>query len=67
MNKIILTIVVLLCTHGVLAAPPVGPPPPTPPPPPGLPIDGNILILFVLAIVSGYYLSKKFIDTKKGS
>jgi hypothetical protein len=67
MKKIIVTIVVLLCTKGVFSAPPVGPPPPTPPPPPGLPIDGNILILFVLAIVSGYYLSKKFIDTKKGS
>ena len=67
MNKIITILVVLFTIQGVFAAGPVGPPPPTPPPPPGLPIDGNILILFFLALVSGYYLSKKFIDIKKGS
>ena len=43
------------------------PPPPTPPPPPGLPIDGSLLVLFFIALVTGYYLSTKYICTKKGS
>jgi hypothetical protein len=67
MNKIITILVVLFTIQGAFAAGPVGPPPPTPPPPPGLPIDGGLLILFVLALVSGYYLSKKYISIKKGS
>ncbi|MFP4844520.1 hypothetical protein [Winogradskyella sp. PE311] len=29
------------------------PPPPTPPPPPGLPIDGGMMVLFVVALVFG--------------
>jgi len=66
MNKIITILVVLLSIQGVLAATPVEPPPPTPPPP-GLPIDGGLVVLFLLALVSGYYLSKKYISTKKGS
>ena len=66
MNKIITILVVLFSVQGVLAATPVGPPPPTPPPP-GLPIDGGLVILFFLALVSGYYLSKKYISIKKGS
>ena len=66
MNKIITILVVLFSVQGVLAADPVGPPPPTPPPP-GLPIDGGLVILFFLALVSGYYLSKKYISIKKGS
>ena len=65
MNKIITILVVLFSIQGVLAADPT-PPPPTPPPP-GLPIDGGLVILFFLALVSGYYLSKKYISTKKGS
>jgi hypothetical protein len=66
MNKIITILVILFSIQGVSAAD-TTPPPPTPPPPPGLPIDGGIVVLFVLAIVSGYYLSKKYISTKKGS
>ncbi|HBD27066.1 MAG TPA: hypothetical protein DC020_09650 [Flavobacterium sp.] len=66
MNKIITILVVLFSIQGVLAADPT-PPPPTPPPPPGLPIDGGLVILFFLALVSGYYLSKKYISIKKGS
>ena len=31
------------------------PPPPMPPPPPGLPIDGGIVALFVVALVYGIY------------
>ena len=67
MNKIITILVVLFSIQGVLAADGGNPPPPTAPPPPGLPIDGGLVILFFLALVSGYYLSKKYISTKKGS
>ena len=69
MNKIITILVVLFSAQGVLAAStPIEPPPPgVPPPPPGLPIDGGLVVLFFLALVSGYYLSKKYISTKKGS
>ena len=67
MNKIITILVVLFSVQGVLAADPTPPPPSGPPPPPGLPIDGGLVILFFLALVSGYYLSKKYISTKKGS
>ncbi|MCT4629357.1 hypothetical protein [Winogradskyella sp.] len=31
------------------------PPPPMPPPPPGLPIDGGIVLLFVIALGIGIY------------
>ena len=66
MNKIITILVVLFTFQGVFAAEPV-PPPPTPPPPPGLPIDGGLVTLFFLALVSGYYLSKIYMSIKKGS
>lgn len=66
MNKVITILVVLFSIQGVFAADPA-PPPPTPPPPPGLPIDGGLVVLFVFALISGYYLSKKYISTKKGS
>jgi len=36
------------------------PPPPMPPPPPGLPIDGGIVALFVVALVYGVYKTYKF-------
>ena len=35
------------------------PPPPAPPPPPGLPIDGGIVVLFLLALCYGIYKSYK--------
>ena len=66
MNKILTLIVVLFSVQAAIAANPTPPPPPAPPPP-GLPIDGGLVILFFLALVSGYYLSKKYISTKKGS
>lgn len=31
------------------------PPPPMPPPPPGLPVDGGIIVLFVIALLFGIY------------
>ncbi|WP_445717979.1 PID-CTERM protein-sorting domain-containing protein [Flavobacterium sp.] len=66
MNKVITILVVLFSIQGVFAADPALPPP-TPAPPPGLPIDGGLVVLFVFALISGYYLSKKYISTKKGS
>lgn len=36
------------------------PPPPMPPLPPGLPIDGGIIALFVLALSYGAYKTYKF-------
>lgn len=35
------------------------PPPPMPPPPPGLPIDGGIVALFIIALSFGIYKSFK--------
>ena len=35
------------------------PPPPMPPPPPGLPIDGGVVVLFVVALIFGIYKSNK--------
>ncbi len=66
MNKFLTIFVVLFSIHGAFAADPA-PPPPTPPPPPGLPIDGGIIMLFILALGFGYYLSNKYISIKKGS
>ena len=66
MNKILTLIVVLFSVQAAIAANPTPPPPPAPPPP-GLPIDGGLVVLFFIALVTGYYLSKKYISTKKGS
>jgi len=35
------------------------PPPPMPPPPPGLPVDGGIIALFVIAFSYGIYKAYK--------
>ena len=35
------------------------PPPPMPPPPPGLPIDGGIFFVFLLALSFGAYRAYK--------
>lgn len=66
MNKIITILLVFFGLQGVLAAN-VTPPPPTPPPPPGLPLDGALFVLIFLALVLGYFLSKKYTIIKKGS
>lgn len=63
MNKTLSLIMVIFSVQAVISA---NPTPPTPPPP-GLPIDGSIVVLFFLALATGYYLSKKYISTKKGS
>ena len=40
------------------------PPPPMPPPPPGLPIDSNVVTLFVVAIAYGAYKVLQFSKQK---
>jgi hypothetical protein len=64
MNKIITILVVLFNVQGIFAQ---VPPPPPAPPPPGLPIDGALVLLFFVALILGYYLSKKNISSTKGS
>mgnify|MGYP006391561621 CR=1 FL=1 len=66
MNKTLSLIMVIFSVQAVISANPT-PPPPTQPLPPGLPIDGSLVVLFFIALVTGYYLSKKYISTKKGS
>lgn len=34
---------------------PKGPPPPKAPPPPGLPIDGYVFLLLIIAVLYGFY------------
>jgi hypothetical protein len=70
-NRFFILIVTLLGVMGAFATPH----PPSPggkesdvvpvPPPPGLPIDDNILVLLILAIVFGIYIiCKRPIKTK---
>ncbi len=56
-KNINLALISTLVSIASYSAPPGGgPPPPTPPPPPGLPIDGGIMILLIIAIVYGAYI-----------
>jgi hypothetical protein len=48
-------LIVLVLTETSVFAGRVGPPPPGSPPPPGVPIDSNIVILFIVALVYGVY------------
>ncbi|GEM_PF-1907512 len=66
MNKILTLLMMLFGMQAATAGAP-GPPPPTPPPPPGLPIDGYLILLFFTALVTGYFLSKRYNTIKKGS
>jgi ABC-type antimicrobial peptide transport system permease subunit len=56
-KKIIILIVGLLLTNTIFAAP--DPPSPVPPPPPGLPIDGSLIVLVLIALVIGFYKTYK--------
>lgn len=40
------------------------PPPPTPPPPPGLPIDTGVILLFFVALITGYFITQKIYKNK---
>ena len=56
-NKFFILTIYLLGVSDAFAAP--HPPPPTgkkPPPPPGLPLDENIIILLMIALLFGIYI-----------
>ena len=41
------------------------PPPPTPPPtPPGFPIDSGVLVLFFIALITGYFITQNIYNKK---
>ena len=61
-HKIIVVVLVVLSSQFAMAQ---TPPPPTPPP--GLPIDGGLVAMFFVALILGYFISKKYIFTKKSS
>lgn len=56
-TKILLFVVVVLCTTFSFGQ--TVPPPVPPPPPPGLPIDGGIIFLFIAGILFGVKKLKK--------
>lgn len=60
-----LSILVVLFTGVFGYAAPVDPPQPTPPPPPGLPIDGGLLILFIISVLFGIYKIYQYNINKK--
>ena len=40
------------------------PPPPPGPPPPGLPIDSGVVVLFFIALITGYFITQKIYNKK---
>lgn len=61
-HKIVAVVSVFLFSQFAMAQ---TPPPPTPPP--GLPIDGGLVAMFFVALVLGYFISKKYLFNKKSS
>lgn len=62
-NKFYITVIFLFGMMGAFAGtvPASGPPAPTgkvPPPPPGLPIDDYIVLLVIIAVIFGYYVTE---------
>lgn len=57
-------LIIMICLFGVLEAS-ATPSPPSPgarkpPPPPGLPIDENLYIVFIIALLLGIYIIYKY-------
>lgn len=65
-NRIKVLIAVFFVELVAFAAP-GAPPPPTTPPPPGEPIDGGILILFIISILFGLYKLYSINKNRKAS
>ena len=40
------------------------PPPPPLPPPPGFPIDSGVVVLFFIALITGYFITQKIYNKK---
>lgn len=64
-QKILSVGIVFLIGQFAIGAEIQTPPPPTPPP--GLPIDGGVVIMFFIALILGYIISKRNIFTNKSS
>lgn len=66
-NKFFINLICLLGVSVVFAGPtPPSPNHKKPPPPPGLPIDGNLYIIVLLAILFGIYIIYRHnLKTKK--
>lgn len=67
MNKFVLSIVFFLNIQIISASNQEPPLPPDAPLPPGSPIDGNIILLFFVALTIGYLFSLKYTFSKKDS
>ncbi len=59
--QIIFFIVSALTSVQMFAA---DPPPPPAPPPVGLPIDSGVVMLFFLALITGYFITQKIYNKK---
>jgi hypothetical protein len=67
MNKFLILLMAFLNVSVVSATNIEVPPPPPPTPFPGLPLDSNLVVLFGVALILGFYLIKKYNFTKKSS
>jgi hypothetical protein len=62
-NLTLLTVIFSVCSYA--GVPGGGPPPPTGPLPPGAPIDGALILLFIVGIIYGSYKIKKVVFARK--
>ncbi|MDG4715269.1 hypothetical protein [Winogradskyella marincola] len=58
-NRNLLILILFLFMGYAAVAQGSTPPPPMPPPPPGFPIDGGIVLLFIIAFSFGIYKAVK--------
>lgn len=61
--KIFFLIVSVLSSVQMFAAD-TTPPPPAPPTPVGVPIDSGIVLLFFIALITGYFITQKTYNKK---
>ncbi|NNE31311.1 MAG: hypothetical protein HKN40_02970 [Winogradskyella sp.] len=64
LNKNLFASTIFFCIGITAMAQGATPPPPTPPPPPGLPIDGGLIFLAVIAFAYGICRSVKLTNLK---
>jgi hypothetical protein len=61
-TQIFFLLVSALSSVQMLAA--VPPPPPPAPPPVGVPIDSGVVVLFFIALITGYFITQKLYNKK---
>mgnify|MGYP003486618070 FL=1 len=61
--QIFFLLVSALSSVQIFAAEPPPPPPPLPPPP-GFPIDSGVVVLFFIALITGYFITQKIYNKK---